>query len=219
MFLNYNNFDQKLTSNEKKFGVHIEENILWNVHFQYISKRLYSDLWLLSQIRLFLSIDDKLLFYNAYIRTHLDYCCDVWGNSTNYTIQKVIKLQRRACKIIVIGREYTHLEEALNRLKILSFDKSVLLHKTKVMYTIANYVAPTYLTDLFHMRNINADNTVSNLRSVANIYIVIPKPNINLFKNNLAYSGAVIWTSIPMESKVATTINAFINKCTALMKS
>ena len=142
------------------------------------------------------------------------------GNSTKYNIQKITELQRRACKII-LGREYAHLEEALDRLKILSFDESVFLHKAKVMYKIANNVAPTYLTDLFHMRNVNADkfNTISNLRSVSNRHFIIPKPNINLSKNSLAYSGAVIWNSIPLNTKNATTINAFINKCTAWMKS
>ena len=218
MSVNYNNFDLKLTNNEKLFRVHIEENLRWNVHFQYISKKLSSNLWLLSQIRSFLSINDPFLFYNAYIRPHLDYCCVVWGNSTNYNtcIQKVTKLQRRTCKII-IGREYTHLEEAFDRLKILSFD--VFLHKAKVMYKIANNVAPIYLTDLFHMRNINADNMISNLRSVSNRHFVIPKPNINLFKNSLAYSGAVIGNSIPLDIKNATIINEFINKCTAWIKN
>ena len=40
--------------------------------------------------------------------------------------------------------------------------------KLKLCKEIANTVAPTYLTDLFHMRNINADNTISNLPSVSN---------------------------------------------------
>ena len=62
--MSLNNFDLKLMSNEKILEVHIKENLPWNVHFQYISKKLYSNLWLLSPIRSFLSIYDKLLFYN-----------------------------------------------------------------------------------------------------------------------------------------------------------
>ena len=96
----------------------------WNVHFQFILKKISSSLWLLSQIKSFLSIENKILFYNAYIRPHLDYCSVIWGNSTNLNIQKITKLQRRACKII-LGRDCTDLQEARNRLNILSFDKSV----------------------------------------------------------------------------------------------
>ena len=215
--LNFKDADLKLTSNEKVLGVHINENLLWNGHFQYISKKISSHLWLLSQIKSFLSKEDKLLFYNAYIRPHIDYCSVIWGNSTNFNIEKVTKIQRRACKII-LGSEYTHLEEARNHLKILSFDESVFLNKAKMMYKIANNIAPSYLIDLFQMRKISHDTT-SSLRSVANKKFLIPKPKINLFKNSLSYSGAIIWTSIPLEIKNATSVNNFVSKCTAWMKN
>ena len=58
------------------------------------------------------------------------------------------KIQRRACKII-LGSEYKHLEEARNHLKILTFDESVFLNKAKMMYKIANNIAPSYLMIYF----------------------------------------------------------------------
>ena len=70
------------------------------------------------------------------------------GKFNNFNIEKVTMIQRRACKII-LGSEYTHLEEARNHLKILSSDESVLLNKAKMMYKIANNIAPSYLNDLF----------------------------------------------------------------------
>ena len=108
-------------------------------------------------------MDDKLLFYNAYIRPHLEYCSVIWGNPTTFNIQKVTKLQRRACKLILmIEYMYTHLEEACNRLDIISFDESVFLNKAKVKCKIANNIAPAYLINLFQMRN-SSDDTISNL--------------------------------------------------------
>ena len=171
----------------------------------------------MTQIKTFLSKEDKLLFYNAYIRPHIDYCSAIWGNSTNFNIENVTKIQSRACNII-LGSEYPHLEEARNHLKIFSFDESVFLNKAKMMYKIANNIAPSYLIDLFQMRKIS-DDTTSSLCSVANKNFLIPKPTINLFKNSLSYSGAVIWNSIPLEIKNATSINNFVSKCTAWMKN
>ena len=55
LILNFNDVDLKLSSNEKMLGVQIEENLLLNGHFQYISKKIASSLWLLSQLRPFLS--------------------------------------------------------------------------------------------------------------------------------------------------------------------
>ena len=54
------------------------------------------------------------------------------------------------------------------------------------------------------MRKIS-DDTTSSLRSMAKKNFLIPKSKIYLFKNRLSYSGAVIWNSIPMEIKNATS--------------
>ena len=56
-------------------------------------------------------------------------------------INKITTLQRRAYKRI-LRNEYINLEEARDRLKILSFNESVFLQKAKVMYKVANNIAP-----------------------------------------------------------------------------
>ena len=197
--LKYDDINLHLSNNEKVLGVYIDEN-----------------LWLLSQIKNYISLEHILLFYSTYMKTHFDYCSIVWGNSSNYNIDKIDKLQSTACKIN-LGKDNTHSAEARNHLKMLSFDENVFLLKAKVMYTIVNNIVLEYLTDFFQMKN--ADNTGSNLRSVSNTNFVIPKPNNNLFKSSLSYSGAVIWNSIPLEIKIATSLNSFISKCLTWMKS
>ena len=216
--LNFNNVELQLSNTEKVLGVYIDENFIWNTHFTYVSKKVSSNLWLLSQIKNYLSLEHRLIFYNAYIKTHFDYCSIVWGNSTKNNINKINKLQRRACKLI-LDKEYTCLEEARNRLKILSFDESVFLQKAKTMYKIANKIALKYLIDLFQIRNTYANSTTSNLQSVSNRNFIIPKPNINLFKNSISYSGTIIWNSIPLEIKNADSINSFVNRCVAWIKN
>ena len=88
------------------------------------------------------------------------------------------------------------------------------LNKAKIMYKIA-----IYLINLFQMRN-SSDDTISNLRSVANRNFLIPKPKLNLFKNGLSYmySGTIIWNSIPLEIKNSNSLDIFVNKCKAWMK-
>ena len=89
-----------------------------------------------------------MLFYNAYIKPHIDYCSLIWSNTSNIDINKITRLQRRACKL-VLGHEYKSLLEAFERLKILSFDQSIFLSKAKMMYKIHNNIAPSYLNEMF----------------------------------------------------------------------
>ena len=128
--LYYNNLDLQLTHSEKVLGVNIDENLVWNSHFQQVVKKVSSYLWLLTQLSRYLSFEDRLLFYNAYIKPQFDYCCVIWENSTTCNINKIDKLQRRACKLI-LRHEYTNLQEARNRLKMLHFLKTYFYRKQK----------------------------------------------------------------------------------------
>ena len=141
--------------------------------FNYIvSKKVSSHLWLLSKIRSYLSVEQRLLFYNAYVKPHLEYCSVVCSNTPN-NINRISKLQRRACKLI-LSHEYTGLQESLERLDILSFDQSVFLNKAKIMYKVYNNLALIYLHELFQMRDVNLNNTASNVRSVAHKNYLLP---------------------------------------------
>ena len=77
------------------------------------------------------------MFYNAYVKPHFDYCNTVWNNTSSGNINKISKLQRRACKLI-LAQDYTDIQEALERLNILSFDQIIFLNKAKLMYKVYN---------------------------------------------------------------------------------
>ena len=87
----YDHFDLQLTSCEKVLGVHIDDNLIWTNHFQNVSKKIFSYLWLLFQIKSYLSLQHRVLFYNAYIKPHFEYCCVIWGNSFNSNLHKMEK--------------------------------------------------------------------------------------------------------------------------------
>ena len=134
----------------------------------------------------------------------------IWGNSSNYNVSKITKLQRRACKVI-LEHEYEDLDSARMQLKILSFDQNVFLNKAKTMYKVANrLIIPRYIIDLFQSRADSLPNT--SLRSVSNQNFTIPKPKCSLYKESLSYSGPVICNAIPTEiKKKSSTIKAFTN--------
>ena len=207
-----------MTSCDKILGIHDDHNLTWHNHFKFLSKKISSYLWLLSKIRTNVSIDHRLLFYNAYIKPHFDYCSMIWSNSSNANINKVTKLQRRACKIS-LGHEYSDLNGALEKLKMLSFDQSVFLSKAKMMYKIHNNLVPSYLHELFLMRDITLDNTTANLRSVTSRNYIVPQAKCNLFKGSLSYSGVMVWNSIPVSIKGSNSLPYFVKQCSEWIRN
>ena len=71
-----------------------------------------------------------MLFYNAYIRPYFEYCCVIWGISFNFNTYKIEKLQRRACKLI-LGKDYSSLEDSRKQLDMLSFEEMIFINKAK----------------------------------------------------------------------------------------
>ena len=171
----------------------------------------------MSKIRSFLSIEHRLLFYKAYIKPHFEYCSVIWSNTSSSNINKFNTLQRRACKLI-LAQEYNGLQESLKRLDILSFDQIVFLNKAKIMYKVYNNLAPTYLQELFQMRDVNHDNTASNLRSVSRKNYILPQAKCNLFKGSLSFSGVIVWNSIPVNIKNSLSLDVFVKRCTYWIK-
>ena len=70
--VNYNNIELHLTSSEKILGVKFEDNLEWTNHSQHVSKKISSYLCFLSQIKSYLSQHHRDLFYNRYIKPHLN---------------------------------------------------------------------------------------------------------------------------------------------------
>ena len=67
--LQYNDIDISMTTCDKVLEIHVDFNLTWNSHFNFLTKKLCSYMWLLSKIRTYLSTDHRVLhvFYNSYI--------------------------------------------------------------------------------------------------------------------------------------------------------
>ena len=49
--LKYNDIDIKMTTSDKILDVYVDEKLAWNNHYQHVSKKVSSYLWLLSKIK------------------------------------------------------------------------------------------------------------------------------------------------------------------------
>jgi hypothetical protein len=57
-------------SSTKLLGVHFDQHLSWNDHIQHTHKKFASNLYLLKQIKDFLPIEARKLFFNSYVLYH-----------------------------------------------------------------------------------------------------------------------------------------------------
>ena len=80
------------------------------------------------------------------------------------------------------------------------------LKQAVLIFKILNGLAPAYLNDIF-IPTSNVHNR--NLRSASECQFYSPRPNTEFFRKSFSYSGSVIWNTIPIHIKNATSVAAF----------
>ena len=163
-----------------------------------IIKKCNSLLHLLNRIKCYLSIPTRKLFFNAYILPHIDYCCTVWENINSTLTDCIIKLQKRAARIILDKGIDTPSVEMFNQLSWMTFPERVTFQKAVMMYKIFNNLTPSYLPEYFRM---TSDIHLRSLRSTAESLLYISKPNTELFHPR-PYQAKYLYCSFQERSKM-----------------
>ena len=209
--LNFNNEPLTMITNEKILGVYVDNNLTWSEHIKRLTRKIASSIWLLSKIKKILNQTHRVQFYKSYIQPHIDFCNIIWGSSSETNKLKILRLQKRACRVI-LDYNVDDVNEAMKTLKIMSVYDRFYLRKAKFMFKVYNNLTPQYISEHFTLRNNVLDANVSLRSSTAGCFVP-PKPRTEYFKNSLRYSGCLLWNGLPAHVKDAETPDTFHSRC------
>ena len=204
-----NNNILKQVKEDKLLGLTMNQTLNWENHINEVCKKVMQKLGILHQNKHILSKDLKILFYNAYILPHFDYCLTIWGNANANQIDRIYKLQKQAARLILNEHYLTPTTVLFERLNWISIQDRIILHKATFMYKIIYHLCPDYLHNLFKY---TSEITKKTLRSVHNNDLYIPRPNSKYLKQSLQYTGPKIWNSLPLDLRSSNTVTVFKNK-------
>ena len=129
--------------------------------------------------------------------------------------KRIYRFQKRACRSI-LNFEMNNMMDNLNKLKVLTIYERIFLRKAKFMFKVFIQEAHIYICDMFEPTVVN--NEARILKSTSSNNFVIPKPNKELFKHSMSYSGTLIWSVLPQHVKLSNNISNFHNRCIKRMK-
>ena len=196
----------EFTRVERLLGIYLDSNLTWKNQVEQTLKKCNSLLYLLLRIKCFININVRKLFFNAYILPHLDYCCTIWGNTSKYLLNEMLKFQKRAARIILDKEFDAPSEELFFQLRWMKFHDRLIYKKAILVYKSLHNECPEYLANRF-CPLLNSHGMT--LRSTTENLLIIPKPNLECFRKSISYSGAKIWNEIPMEIRSAESTNQF----------
>ena len=185
----------------KMLGLWVDSELNWQYHITTLIKRLSKNVFLLSQLRKYITTKNLKMFFDAQIMSHLNFSSTTWDGCSGELLKKLNSIHRRAAKIMVQNPLQTT-DEKLKNLRILPLAKQFKFNKAKLMHKIYTGKSPTYLNQLI--------NKASERYGSNNI--ITPLPRIDLYKTSFSFTGATIWNTLTADLKSTTSLKAFAGK-------
>ena len=117
----------------------LDEELNFNDHIDMLCNKLAKRIGLLHSIRDYLSLKERIQFYNAIIKSVLMYGGLIWSSTTRENLRRVFKLQKRAARVILDTKIHEERTVTLfNKLNWLPFDDELKLNKCTMVFKIMN---------------------------------------------------------------------------------
>ena len=164
-----------------------------------------SGLGVIKRVRPYVPTDTLITIYNSIVKSHLEYCCEVWDSLGKVLSEKLQKFQNRAARLILGTDHRASTDLVLGLLNWKRLENQRFNRKAVMMHKIANNNAPTSLTELFTRVG---DSTDYNLRGAQSRF-VLPRPRTESLKKSFSYSGAITWNSLPERLRQIESVQSF----------
>ena len=186
-------------------GITIDQNLNFNIQTNNICNKANRALVALKRRAPFLPIDTSALMFNTMVLPHLDYCCTIWGTTSDTNIGKLQKIQNHGMRIILQYHPRTHIVDMLSNLKWLSIKQRI------------KFLTAVLVFKIMHAKTLNCMSHW--LVPVSHQYGTRRSPSGDLFvprshQNSLTNKGTRIWNQLPASIRALPNLNT-LKKVTA----
>ena len=174
-----------------------------------VCKKANSKIALLKRINYFLNDHMRTLFYNAYILPVFDYCCSIWGKTTQKHMNKIAILQKRAAKIILFKPSRTPSRVLFKEHEWLTFENRCKYQTAVLVYKSLHDLTPKYIRELVKISSNENYNLISSVRQdIAHI-----RYKTQYKKQSFAFHSIYVWNFLPEHIRKLNTETNFKSCC------
>ena len=148
LFIIIDDDDISNVDNQKILGIIIDKTLSWYKQIDSVCLNITRRITLLKLLSKYVDMPNLKLYYNSYILPIFDYGCMIWGQCSAYNIDRLLKLQKRAARIILQADFMAPSKEKFQELGWLTFTQRVQYHICAMVFKSLNGQAPEYLSNL-----------------------------------------------------------------------
>lgn len=201
-----NNEMLEQVDSSRLLGLELDSELTFETHVNYLSKKISQRTGILNKIKSCLPLDQRLLFYNSLIKPIMNYASVVWHTCSKDSMQRILRLQKRAARIVLDAEPRSSSVRLFNKLRWLPFYNEAKIAKCSIMYKRTQRTVPEYLIDSLVM---NSDVHSRNTR-YAKCNFSCPKYNrITEGGRSFTVSAVQLWNNLPVEIKSKPSLKSF----------
>ena len=149
------------------------------------------------------------LFFQSYIMPLIDYGSVIWGSTSTSNLERLLKLQKRAARIILKADFRTPSADMFSELGWPSIESRLMYNKAVLTYKALNDLTPEYVSNM--LKPVSQTHGL-NLRSSENGDLYVPLSRTTLYSGAFSCSAPKLWNALPQSVKSCDTLNSF-KKC------
>ena len=179
-------------------GITINKHLNWTTHVSKISKKISKTIGVMCRLKHFIPPSILLTIYNSLITPYLNYGLLSWAPRAN----KLLKLQKKAIRIITNSSFNSHTDPLFKELRLLKIIDICYLQEYKFCFKFQNRTLPTYF--LNELITIQHDIHPYNTRGAGNYQF--PGIRHSFAKQTLRYRIPLIYNTCPtcIKDKIST---------------
>ena len=191
-------------SSTKFLGLIVDESLTWLEHIHAVENKISKMIGLLLKAKHHLCYDSMCVLYNAFIQPYIEYCNIIWASNYKTRLERLIKLQKRAVRLVTKSGYLEHTGPLFKKTKILTVNNVNALQVSIFMFKYYSHFLPAAFDGWF---NVNSDFHEHNTRSKNDCHVMCCKTKLRAF--SIKIHGPLVWNKIESEIKAATSMSTF----------
>ena len=126
-------------------GLTINESLNWNSNCSKLAYKISRTLGVMNRLKRYLAFSALKLMYDSFILPHLQFGITYWGFETS----RILKLQKRAMRIMTLSKYNAHTEPLFKELKLLKVKDIFDVQCMKFWYKFTNGLLPKLFRCMF----------------------------------------------------------------------
>ena len=191
-------------SSFKLLGVLLDCNLNLKDQTSAVSSKVAKSIFAINQMKHYLDKEHLTLLANAYIRSHLEYCCNIYSMCNQTTIRPLTLLLKRTVRTVASKNRFAHTKELFKDLNILPVPEMIEYNVLKFMHKFVHGNLPSTFDNTW---DTNVHVSQRQTRQASDIHLIAFQ--LEYFRKMPLFSYPNIWNNIPNNLKLIVEEDQF----------